>query len=298
MKKLLLLFSAAVLSVSLAVAASPQMIVVGHGNPNVSIIDVNANEIVWQYALEQNEHCNSIHMLPCGDKMIFTTQLGVKIVSLDKELVWQYKLEGEGEVHSVQPAKDGGFAIFIAGSPARILEFSKEYKQVNELTFDPKTNRTHGQFRQAIKAKNGNWMVPLFPTGEVLELDANAKTVQEHTVGGTAFGLKESLNGTLLLGLGDGHYVAEYDPATKTMVREIKELDGVQLLYMAQFQQLSKKSFMIANWSGHNKAPLTAPAPQLIQFDDNNVITWSWDDEGKNLGKISAFYYSKKPLIK
>lgn len=206
MKRIFLLLSAVALSVSVAFAG-PQVVVAGHANANISIIDMDASEIIWQYKLGEKEHCNSVYMLS-ANKMIFTTQKGARILTLDKEVVWDYEFEEKGEVHSVQPLKGGGFALFVSADPARILVFSKEYKLLKEIRFDAKSTNPHGQFRQAIQAKNGNWLVPLFPTKGIVELDQEGQVVNEYDVEGGAFGIQESKNGNLLLGLGDSHYIA------------------------------------------------------------------------------------------
>ncbi|MFR9621081.1 MAG: hypothetical protein SNH63_07700 [Rikenellaceae bacterium] len=282
--------------------AAEQLIVTGHGNPHISIVDMRSSTILWQYDLNEKENCNSLHLFRGESQILFSTQLGARIISLDKEVLWEYKLDASEhcELHCVMPLSNGGFALFIAGTPARIVEYSSDNQKVGEIEFDGVSKSPHTQFRQAAMGKNGNWLISLFAKKGVVEMTPAGEIVAEYKTGG-GFGVSEALNGNLLSGMGDGHSMVELDKESNSIVSKHEKLGGgpITLLYIGQYEQIARKRYLIANWSGHNrKNPLPGPYSQLVEFDDKGNITWSWDDEGRDLGMISAFYYSKKSIIK
>ncbi|MFI3305994.1 MAG: hypothetical protein R3Y68_05725 [Rikenellaceae bacterium] len=306
MKKVRLAISALVATLvgAVAMAASPQIIASGHGNPNVSIIDINSNEIIWQYKLEKSEPCNSIYLIDGGKSVIFSTQTGAKIVSIaDKKLLWEYKVATpkSNELHSVAIHKDGNFAIFESGFPAKIVEFSADYKEVGSYEFEGGGNNKHAQFRRVVVNKAGNYQISLMQKKGIFELSRTGEIVAEHKTGYSAFSSNELSNGNYIFGIGDGHAIVEYDPSTESEVEKITKFEDpeISMLYMAQVSEIGKGKYMAANWSGHNRnKPLTAPAPQLFIYNDEGKIEWMWSDGETKLGMISTFVYSKKPIYK
>lgn len=258
---------------------------------------------MWEIPLDKGEACNSIHLVNGGKNILFSTQLSAKLVSIaTKEVLWEMSVDSsKEELHSVYPHKNGGASIFISGTPARVVELSKDLKTTTEkFTFETGGTNKHAMFRQCIIAKNGNYLISMFPKKSIVEMTPEGKTVNIFEVGGTAFGARETSKGTLMLGMGDKHSIIEYDPNMMGIVREIKGFNNkeISLLYMSQVEEISKGKYMSAIWSGHNKKPLTSPAPQLFIFNDDLEIEWMWDNKDVNIGKISAFHYSKKPIVK
>ncbi len=308
MKKLRLLLATSIVSLlgSVAVAASPQIITSGHNNENISIIDINSNKIVWQYPLKKKvEQCNSLFLMDGGKNVIFSTQSGAKIVSIaEKKVLWEYVVEtpAKNELHSVATIPGGGFALFISGAPAKVIEYSADYKRVGEFEFDAGGTNKHAQFRRAFVNKAGNYQISLMQKSAIYEINRKGKVVAKHKTGYKAFSSSELSNDNIIFGIGDGHAIVEYNPATKSEVRKITKLKGedVTLLYMAQVSEIAKGKYLVANWSGHNgKKPIPSPAPQLIIFNDDEQVEWMWSDsEDNKLGMIAAFEYSKKPIFK
>ncbi len=296
---------AAIVAIVALTRSNPQIIVVGHNNRAVTIIDKKSNSIVWKYNLSQGEQSNSVFLRDCGEQILFTTQVGAAIVDIEtKERVWNYKpttrVGSKVEVHSIVPLDNGGFMLFIAGTPAKMVEFSPELELISETMFDAENSNVHGQFRQATKAKNGNYLVSLMGAKCVVELNSQGEVVERYPIEKGAFAVREACNGDLLLGYGDAHTAAFYDTKSKSVKREITEFGKVDvaMLFMAQFQQIGRNRFMVANWSGHNKKQLSIPAPQLIEFNAKGDIKWMWSDTPEaKLGRVSGFYYSKRAII-
>ncbi len=303
--RLVLTSVAASLVSAVALAASPQVITSGHGNLNVSIIDLKSEAIVWQYPLQKKiEACNSIFLMNKGKNVLFSTQISAKLVSIaDKKVLWEYKVEDthKNELHSVVALADGGFSIFMSGTPARVIEFSKDYKKVNEFEFEAGGTNKHAMFRRVFENEAGNYQISLFQKKAIYEISRKGEIVAEHKTGYGAFSSTETSKGTYMLGLGDGHAIVEYDPATESEVRKINKFvdPAISLLYVAQVSEIGKGKFMAANWSGHNRnKKLTAPAPQLFIFNDEGKVEWKWSDKNGKIGMLSTFVYSKKPLFK
>lgn len=284
---------------------TPQIVVAGHANRKIYILDKESKQIVWSFDLEKDEQCNSIHLVDGDKNLLFSTQSGAKLVAIEsKEVLWSYNVEEAGyknaEAHHIYPLPEGGYALFVSGKPAYIIEFSKHRTPVKVVEFDAGSNNKHAQFRQSTMSKDGNWLLPLFPKKAVVRMSRDGEVLDTYTIGGTAFSVREAKDGTLLMGFGDSHKFLVYDPAAKKIAREITEFAGdpVTLLYTAQFEQIGDDQFMVANWSGHNKKKLDKPAPQIVEFNGAGEITWMWDNEAADLGKIAAFVYSKKALVK
>ncbi len=291
---------ALLLSQSVAMAASPQLVVAGHKNRYISIVDLNSERVVWSHHLEDGEQCNSLHLINKGRDIVYSTQLSAKIVSIEtNEVKWSYVLADKdikGELHSVYPLSDGGLALFVSGTPARVIELTPDYEESRVLEFDAMNKNIHGQFRQVTVSKSGNYLIPIFSKKSVLEMNREGEILTTHDIGAVAFSLTESSDGTWLFGTGDGHTIREYDPATKSLVREITDLESIEMLYMAKVERIGKDRIMAANWSGHNKKELTRPAPQIFEMDSDFKVVWSWS--GDDLAEASTFVYSKKRLVK
>ncbi len=292
---------ATLFSCSVAMASSPQIITSGHNNGKISIIDINSNKVVWTHRLEKGEHCNSIQPVNGGKNIAYTTIKGVKVMSVEKsKVLWSYEIsDTEHEVHSIFPTKSGGFMLFIAGTDSRIIEFSSKYKIVKEIHFDSGTPNKHGAFRQAVVSKSGDFLIPSMSTSSVNRISSEGKLIESYQVGGKAFGITERANGNFLLGLGDKHVAVEYDPSTKSVVRRISKLE-TRMMYIAQVEEVEPNVFLLANWSGHSKQnpAVTLPSSQLVMFDGDSKVLWRWNDGEQKIGKIAAFYYSSKPLVK
>lgn len=285
--------------------SSPQIIVAGHNNPNISIVDLGSGQIVWQIPMERNgkekEQCNSMVLVGDGKYLAYTTQLGAKVVSIEtKELITELMLEDteSSEAHSLCLRDDGGISIFVAGTPARVVELSADFEVIASLEFDAIKASKHGQFRQAIMAKNGNYLIPLFGNNSVLELSRQGEKVKEHLVGGSAFSIRECANGNFLLGMGGQCSVVEYNPSTESIVREFTGFEELEYLYASQVEEIGLGRIMLSNWSGHNKKELTRPAPQLVEVDNDFNVVWAWESETVDISMVSAFVYSDTAIVK
>ncbi|MFI3330193.1 MAG: hypothetical protein R3Y38_00135 [Rikenellaceae bacterium] len=291
------------LSAFVAQAAQPQIIVTGHDNNGaISIIDMNSNTIVWQYPLEAREFSNSVALLEGGKYIAYSTQLGAKVVSIaDKKVVFEHKVPAvkTHELHSVCALKGGGVALFQAGTPCSLIILNKKFKKVGGFTFGG--GNKHGQFRQATQSAKGTWLIPNFLDASIVEYNDKGDVLNTYPIGTKSFGIKEGKDGMFYLGLGDGHKYAKYDPKKKEFVKEFTTLKGLQFnfVYNAQYQEIGKGKYMVANWTGHRKQKKTFIEPQVIMFDENDEVLWYWkEDQGVDLTKVSAFYYSETPLVK
>ncbi len=294
--------------------SKPQVIVVGHNNRNISIIDIESKEVVWQYPLPEikNEQCNSVTVLSDGKHIAFSTQLSAKVVNLEsKELVWEHKASesyDKVQIHSVVPFEDGGFAIFTAGTPVEILEVSKDFEITNkiELTSLKGTTNPHGMFRQVSMSSDGNYLMPWFPSGDIYKISRSGKIVDSYAVGAGAFAVRELPNGNILFGTGDTSTVVEYDMKSREVVKELSAastIDGdvAWLQYLSQSEEVERGKYMVANWIGHSKAHQGEPhdfLPILMIMDIDGNIEWSINEgEIDGIKFISGYYYSDKALF-
>ncbi len=313
MKRIIILSFALMLSIGAAWSA-PQVIVVGHDNRYINILDIESKKVVWQYPLSKSdgEQCNSVVMLEDGEHIAFSTQISAKVVSLKSgKVVWEYRttkpLQKE-QIHSVVALKGGGFSFFIASYPSEIVEVSKSFEIVKrvELTALEGGGNAHGMFRQVALSRDGSYIMPWFPSQTINKVSRDGEVLESYKVGAAAFAVRELKNGNLLYGTGDRSEVVEWDTKSGKVVRRVDDMrqDGrvAWLQYLSQSEEIEKGKYMVANWTGHYKKHLEKTydfLPTLMIINSKNEIEWSiTEEDSADLKFISGFLYSKKGFVK
>jgi hypothetical protein len=265
------------------------MFISGCGWEQVVLIDKATKQIEWNYDLQKGDDCENITLTNSGDLLI-SYKKGAKVINSKKEIIWDYKLQGKGELYAATQMKKGGFLLAYSGSPAQIAELDKKGNVVKTLSFDTGVESLHGQMRQLIKAGNGNYLFPIMGKGEVVELDANGKEVLRFKVEGNPFSVVELKNGNLLISCGDAHSALEVERHTGKLIRKIeqKDIEGINLNFVAQIVELNNGNRLICNWNGHAKGQ-DAGQPALIEINPQNQLVWQLQ-EGNGIGRISCVF--------
>lgn len=292
MKKMLfsLLMAGAVCAVS-AAKKTERLLVGGSGWNKVAVVDKATGRIEWEHEIGPGEECNDVQTTRKGN-VLYAYNKGARLISYkDQSVIWDYKAPQGCEVHTASEMPDGTFMIAMCGHPARIVTLDKNGNQFDELTFETGIGGVHGQFRQIVRGKNGNYIVPLMGTGEVIELDAKTAEVRRRVkVGGSLFSVKELKNGRWLVSCGDSHRFVEVDPVTleRRTVTSRELSDGVKLLFVAEMQPCGNGNVLIANWPGHGR---DKSQPRLMEVDPQGKVVWRLDATQENgVGPISAVF--------
>lgn len=133
----------------------------------------------------------------------------------------------------------------------------KEGHPVKEIRFETGIKVVHNQFRQIEKTKRNTYLIPLFGSGELIEMNVSGRIINRVEVGGTPFSVKQLKRGKrLLVGCGDGHRWVEIDTKTWKIERSVTsdDLEGLSLLFVAELSRYgdgtTKARFVIFRQSG------------------------------------------------
>lgn len=272
---------------SLGAFAQDKLLVGGSGNPSLLIIDKDTKTIEWEHKLNPGEECNTVQAMPNGN-ILYSYKKGAKLIDRNHKEVWNFTVPDTDELQSAFLLKDGGYLLGICGSPARIIELDKNGKVRNKVEIDLGIEDPHSQFRQVVKLRNGNYLLPVLATKTVKEITKKGKVVNEFSTPDGVFSSLELKNGNLVLPCGDGHFYITADPKTGKELSRVtsNDLQGVSLAFVAQIADAGNGNLMICNWDGHVNNPAKDTA-QLIEVDKNGKVVWSLNDK-VNIGKISS----------
>ncbi len=293
MKYLALLF----LFLSCSLFAQDKIFISGCGWQQVVLIDKNTKQIEWSYDLDKSDDCENITLTKDGNLLI-SYKRGAKLINAKKEIIWDYKLEEKGELYAATQMSNGGFLLAHSGSPAKIIELDKKGKEIKKLSFNTGVENLHGQMRQLVKAKNGNYLFPIMAKAEVVEVSPNGTEVMRFKVEGNPFSIIELKNGNLLVACGDAHLALEVERRTGKLVRKIgqKDIEGVSLNFVAQIVEQDNDNLLICNWNGHAKGE-AVNQPALIEITPDNKLIWQLS-EGDGIGRISCVFPVKNKDLK
>lgn len=181
----------------------------------------------------------------------------------------------------------GDYLLAIFGHPPRIVELDQRGDVLKEVRFETGIKGVHDQFRQIEKTARGTYLIPLFATGRLMEIDAEGKALNQIQIGGTLFSVKQLKNKKLLVSCGDGHKWVEVDTRSWQISRTVSSDDvrGVSLLFVAEPYRLRNGRTLISNWNGHSK---DKAQPKMVEIDRKNRIRWQLIDYGgiKNVSPV------------
>lgn len=270
--------------------AQSKILFSGSGNASLKIIEKKSGNIEWEHPMRsyaEGYECNCLQMTEEGN-ILYASRVAAQLMTLDGKELWKYPAPPRTEIHNATRLDDGGYLLAVNGQPFRIVELDENGRQRKYLEFKELFNKvgTHGQCRQILKSRNGNYLIPHFSQPKVFEVDAEGKLVRTYQTRGGSFSVFEEKNGDLMVSLGDQHMLQWIDRKTgkeKRLIRQ-NDFEGFTLLFVAQAARLGRNRFMVANWAGHDFAD---NAPQLIEFDRKGRVKWYLHDE--KYGRISTF---------
>lgn len=265
-----------------------KFLVAGCGWDKVAVIDKRTCRFEWVHTIGKGEDCNDVE-LTRERNVLYAYTAGARLVTPGQQVVWDYKVGQNEELFTATQLPGGGYLLAVCGHPARIVELDKNGHPVKEIRFETGIDAVHNQFRQIEKTKRNTYLIPLFGSGELIEMDVQGQILNRVKVGGTPFSVKQLKKGKrLLVGCGDGHRWVEIDAATWKIERSVAsdDLDGVSLLFVAELSRYPDETTLLCNWNGHSR---DKSQPKLVEIDRMNRIVWQLDDKGL-ISNISAIW--------
>jgi hypothetical protein len=276
-RALVLLIACSLLS--LARAAHPFFCTDSYGN-KVSLVAADGT-VEWQYNAQHPQDC---WVLPNGN-FLFCHKGGAIELNHAKEIVWEYKADPKTEVHACQPLPDGRVLV-VENGPCRILEIDRAGKIAKEikLSVPPEAIKIHDQFRGTRKLANGHYLLCRKGEHQIAELDSEGKVLRSIPVDGDVHEALILPDGHMLVALGEGHAVVEYDAAMK-VVWSLKgdEVPGNPLQLMTGFQRLPNGNTIFCNYLGHGQL---GKQPHLFEITRDKKVVWEFADH-KNFKTIN-----------
>lgn len=264
-----------------------KLLIAGCGWRKIAVIDKKTGNPEWEHALGKGEDCNDIELTK-EKNILYAYTSGARLITPSQEVVWDYKVKArKEELFTATQLPTGGYLLAICGHPARIVELDKEGNTLKEFQFKTGIERIHNQFRQIEKTEHGTYLIPLFATGRLIEINSAGNILNQVHIGGTLFSVKQLKNQRLLIACGDGHKLVEVDTGTWQIVRTISsnDIQGASLLFVAEPYRYQNGRTLICNWNGHSK---DKSQPKLIEIDRKNQIKWKLNDHGriKNISSV------------
>lgn len=249
-----------------------KLLIAGCGWDKIAVIDKQTQKLEWEHCLNQGDDCNDVE-LTRGNEILYAYTGGARLITRKQEVVWDYRVKPGEELFTATEFSRGRYLLGICGHPARILELNRKGETVSELTFETGIGRVHSQFRQILKTKRNTYIIPLFGTGNVVEIDRKGKLLKRVEVGGNLFSVKLLRNGFWLVGCGDAHKWVEIDPRQGTVIRTVHSdsLPDVDLLFVAEVCSRRNGCTLVANWNGHSR---DKTQPKLLEVDERNRVVW------------------------
>ena len=222
-------------------------------------------------------------------KILFSYSKGAKLITADHQELWNIAAPAGCEMQTARILPDGNILLAWCGSPACIMEVDQQGQILSKTTYDTGIEHSHAQFRQVNKAKNGNYLIPLFATHDVREVNPQGELVKSIEVGGTPFSTALLANGNYLVACGDGHAYIELNWETGEVVRRVEEkaIEGGRLFFVAQLCPTANGGTYICNWHGHDGEAAHLHFPQLLEVDAQGQMIWSLNDNS-TFGMIST----------
>lgn len=295
MKQTVLLFIILILTVLETASSQAQkterLLVGGCAWDKVAVINKTTGLIVWSHTINPGEDCNDVHMTRKGH-VLYAYTSGARLIAFNtQELIWDYKAPAGCELFTATELKNGHFMLAMCGHPARIVELDKRGKQIGEIVFETGIDNVHDQFRQIARAHNGNYVIPFMGTGEIIEMTPLGQVVRRVKTRGNHFAVSLLRNGNWLVACGDAHRIAEIDPETGVEVRvfETRDIQGVDLLFVAEVLPEANGNLLIANWPGHSRDKSQS---RLLEIDSTGRVVWQLKNTPE-IGNISAMHKLK-----
>lgn len=267
---------------------SERLLLGGSGWNKIAIVDKDTKQITWEHPLEKGWECNSVAVAPDGN-ILFSYSKGAKLITLDHQEIWNIPAPAGCEMQTARVLPNGNYLLAWCGTPARIMEVDAKGTILSSTDYETGVEHSHAQFRQVNKNKRGNYLMPIFATGDVREISPEGTLVKTVQVGGTPFSVAELENGNYLVACGDGHYYIELNYETGEVVRkvDVKDIEGAQLFFVAQLLPTKEGTTYVCNWQGHDGEAASLNYPQLLEVDKSGKMIWSLNDNS-TFGMISA----------
>lgn len=270
------------------------LLVGGSGNDKVSLIDKKNYKELWSYSIGSDMECNSLDITPAGDVLI-AYRSGAKLVNPENNtVIWDVKAPGNNELSTASVLPDGGFLLAWSGSPASILELDVNGKVRKEVTFDTGIEHLHGQFRQVVKSRKGNYLVPLMGKGTLIEINDKGEVLSSIKTGGNPFSAVELKDGTIIVPCGDAHCIKWYNKGNEINKLEGQDIPGISLQFVAGITTCRNGNLLICNWLGHGT---DKTQPLIIETGPDGKLVWTLPSD-KGIGSVSAAKEVTKEMLK
>lgn len=269
-----------------------KVLIAGSYWDSIAIVDKASGTVEWSMPLPgEGPECNSVEMTKNGD-ILFSYKKGARLVNRQGKTIWDFQETVDtAEMQTATQLPDGSFMLASCDNPSRIIELDSMGQPIKEVKFNLGIANPHGQFRKVAKSKNGNYLIPVMSYGAVLEIGPTGDSVNMYKTGGNPFSLIEKENGDLIVSCGDAHALVEVNRATGEAKKLVGQNDiaGATLQFVAGAALLPNGNIMVSNWLGHVEGE--CKDLQLVEFDPQNNLVWSFNDiEKVRVKNISALY--------
>ena len=288
MKRYLFLLSV-ILCICCSSCKKEKLAIAGSGWQEIAIVDKKNGIIEWRHALDKDEECNDIEVMPDGS-ILYAYSKGAKLITRNHETIWDYKAKENEEIHSATRLDNGGFMIAVCGEPARIVELDNDGKQTKEIPFYTVTLDVNKQFRHIAQISDGSYIIPLIEKRKIIQISSDGRNKGSLYIGSELTSVKTVDSDKVLVSCGkDGRFM-ELNPSLRIDSAIItSSIKGGSLLYVAEIFPYKNGNKLIANSNMYSD---DKSQPLLIEIDPNNEIVWklNFNKEIKNITSVYSFF--------
>ncbi|QZT38043.1 hypothetical protein K5X82_03870 [Halosquirtibacter xylanolyticus] len=254
--------------------AKREVLIAGSGWNKIVRYDLDNQKITWSHSLEKGQECNEVSQ-PSKSTVLYSYRKGAKLIDLDHNVLWNYDTPKGTELQSASMTNDGNILLGQCGTPATIMEYSKDGKLLSKTTFETGLKKAHAQLRRVRKTSRDTYLVPIFGNGQVWEIAKSGDVLRKVTVGGVPFSVVEISNDHWMVSCGDGHYLLEINPSSSEVLSKIEQndIEDIPLRFVAESVRLSSGNTLICNWGGH--ARKLKRVASLMEVTPEKKVVWS-----------------------
>lgn len=239
----------------------------------VAIVAMDGS-VEWEFAAQTPQDC---WMLSNGD-VLFCHRNGVMRVTREKRVVLDYKAPAQAQCHSCQPLPDGRVLVAECAL-SRLVEVGPDGRVAKEIKVASQAREMSHQFRGTRKTADRHYWTCLMDEKKIAELSPSGTLLREIPIDGFPHAAVKLPNGHLLVTLGMGKKVIEFDQALKPVWQiDADELPGNPLQLPAGCQRLPNGNTIVCNYL---PGPFMGKQPQAFEVTRDKRVVWEFTDHAR-----------------
>lgn len=272
-----------------------------------TIFLVREGKLIWNYeipfkqATGEMSELGDATMRPNGN-IVFSTKIGAREVSPQKNIIWNYEAPTGTEVHSIEPIGNDKSLMVINGRPALVKVINiKTGVTENEFALPTGKPGSHLQFRRVRMTPEGTIIAAHLDSGMVAEYDMKGKQLWSVKAPKPWSASRLKNGNTLITATGNGTVIEVNKKGETVWEFSQKDISTLKLYQMQVAVRLENGNTVISNWcvNGIKNTEDWPASVQYFEITPDKKLVWAlrqWLDP--DLGPGSSIQILDEPSIK